>query len=205
MDPKPPAPKPPSKLFTEYYGSVFFLMILAFLVIALVVLKPKLDEVKAVNADIASTLQVLDGERNYLNSLEQSISAAQNIAPVVLDQVDRALPREQGIPELLVLFGNTADRDGVKISNVTFADSSGVPGARSATSSVSELAVNMTVTAENYPQIKKFIRDLEVSLRLLDIIGINVSTQGKGSAYALQMKTYVYTPATKPSPTPTQR
>lgn len=200
-----PAPKPASKLFTEYYGSVFFLMILAFLVVALVVLKPKLDEVKAVNAEIASTLQVLDGERNYLNSLDQSISAAQNIAPVVLDQVDRALPREQGIPELLVLFGNTADRDGVKIANVTFADGSGTPGARAATSSVSELAVNMTVTAENYPQIKKFIRDLEVSLRLLDIIGINVSTQGRGSAYALQMKTYVYTPPVKAMPTPVQR
>lgn len=196
--------KPTSRLLTEYYGSLFFLMVLLFLGAALLVLKPKLDEVKTTNAQTASMVETLADERQYLNSLEQSISAAATITPAVLDQVDRALPRDQGVPELLVLFGETGQRHGVKISNLSFAETA-TAAVRASTSSVSELSINVTVTAQNYPQIKKFIRDLEVSLRLLDIVGINVSTQGTESAYALQMKTYVYTPNIKVTPTPTQR
>lgn len=188
MDTPTPAVKKPSKLFTEYYGSVFMLMVLTFLVITALILKPKLDDVKTTNAQITSVLGNLENERGYLNSLEQSISAAKTISPTVLEQVDRALPRAQGVPELLVLFGETSDRDGVKISSVTFSDTA----FGGSTSTVKELNVNLLVTAQNYPQIKKFIRDLEVSLRLLDITGINVTTQDKDSAYALQLKTYVY-------------
>lgn len=202
MDPKPKALKPPSKLLTDYYGALFFLMVLVFALAAFIVLKPKLDDVKATNAQTTVQLEAVNRETAYLTSLDQSISAAQTIPAETLTKVDRALPREQGIPELLVLFGDTADRDGVKITNVSFSD---VALGRAATSSVSELLINMSVTAENYPQIKKYIRDLEVSLRLLDIVGINVSTQGTQSAYALQLKTYTYSPLAKVAATPAQR
>ncbi|MEO5927917.1 MAG: type 4a pilus biogenesis protein PilO [Patescibacteria group bacterium] len=201
MEQKTKKPKQPSRLLTDYYGAVFFLMVLIFVLSAFIVLKPKLDGVKATNAQTVSTLETLAREKVYLESLDQSIAAAQTIPAETLTKVDQALPREQGIPELLVLFGDTADRDSVKITSVSFSDSSN----KVSTSSVSELLVNMTVTAENYPQIKKYIRDLEVSLRLLDIVGINVSTQGTQSAYALQMKTYTYTPAAKVTATPSQR
>ncbi len=130
-----------------------------------------------------------------MNSLEQSIAAAQTIAPDVLQRVDEALPREQRIPELLVLFGKVADRNQVKISNIAFADAVGSP--RSATTSIRELSINMTVVAENYPRIKKFIRDLETSLRMLDVVAINVSAQGEEAAYALQMRAYSYAPPQK--------
>ena len=202
MDPKPKAQKPPSKLLTDYYGVLFLLMVLIFVSAAFIVLKPKLDDLKATNAETTARLEELNRDSAYLSSLDQSIAAAQTIPAETLAKVDRALPREQQIPELLVLFGDTADRDGVKITNVSFSDPS---LGHAATSTVSELIVNMTVTAENYPQIKKYIRDLEVSLRLLDIVGINVSTQGTQSAYALQLKTYTYSPPAKVAATPTQR
>lgn len=202
MDPKPKAMKPPSKLLTDYYGALFFLMVLIFVLASFILLKPKLDDIKATNAQTTTQLEAVNRETAYLTSLDQSVAAAQTIPAETLAKVDRALPREQQIPELLVLFGDTADRDGVKITNVSFSD--GALG-QAATSSVSELTVNMTVTAQNYPQIKKYIRDLEVSLRLLDVVGINVSTQGTQSAYALQMKTYTYSPAAKTAATPVQR
>lgn len=198
---KAPAPKQPSRILTEYYGAVFFFMVLIFILTAFVVLKPMLDQVKATNAQVVSMLTALDQETVYAGSLDQSIAAAQTIPSDVLDRVDRALPRRQGIPELLVLFEKTAERDGVSISNISFSD----PARGAATTTVAELLVNMTVTAENYPRIKKFIRDLEVSLRLLDIVGINVSTQGEVSAYALQLKTYTYQSPLKTTATPSQR
>lgn len=198
-----PAPeqKKTSKLWTEYYGTVFFFAALAFIVAAGSVVKPKLDELKRSNAQIVGSLETLENERRYLNSLEQSVAAAGSISSEMLDQVDRALPRRKGIPELLVLFENTAVRDGVKISSLTFAEQE--PAAR-VTSTVGELSVALSVSAKNYPQIKKFIRDLEVSLRLLDITGINVSTRGEESGYAIQLKTYTYNPVRR-AVTPAQR
>lgn len=191
METKPlPEPKKPSKLLTEYYGLIFFLLVLVFLAAAAFGVKPKLDGLKQTNARITVELERLENERHYLDSLDQSIAAAQSIAPGVLGQVEQALPRKKGIPELLVLLGGTADKDGVKITNVTFSEIE--RSEARATSTVGELSISLNVTAKNYPQIKKFIRDLEASLRLLDITGINVSTQGKESAYAMQMKTYVY-------------
>ncbi len=201
-----PLAKPPSKLLTDYYGSLFFCLVLIFIGASFFVLKPKLDEVKTTNAQISTSLQQLQQNHEYLNSLEQSINAAQTIAPDVLHRVDQALPREQQIPQLLLLLSETADRDGVKLPSVSFSDTS--LAVHSATSSITELGINLTATAQNYPQIKKYIRDLEVSLRLLDITGINVSisnASGKETAYSLQMKTYIYTPpASRPS-TPAQR
>ncbi|MBU0540135.1 hypothetical protein KKF59_04360, partial [Patescibacteria group bacterium] len=105
--------KHPSKLLTEYYSSLFFLLILLFLGASIFVIKPKLDEVKQTNAAIASSLDKLSSETVYLNSLEGSVAAAGAISPAVLDKVDSAMPREAEIPELLVLFSSAAERDNV--------------------------------------------------------------------------------------------
>jgi Tfp pilus assembly protein PilO len=195
-----PTQQPSSRLLTDYYGVLFFSMVLVFVLSAVIVLMPMLDEVKATNASVRSTLVALDDETAYANSLETSIAAAQVISPDVLDKVDRALPRRQEIPGLLVLFERVSSRDDVQISNVSFSEPT-----TPATTTVSELSINMTVTAADYPHMKKFIRDLEASLRLLDVVGITVATQGESSAYALQLKTYVYREAQRPSGTPTQR
>jgi len=191
--------KHPSKLLTEYYSSLFFLLILLFLGASIFVIKPKLDEVKQTNAAIASSLDKLSSETVYLNSLEGSVAAAGAISPAVLDKVDSAMPREAEIPELLVLFSSAAERDNVKIMNVNFAEARTAKAARplaSATSSVSGITINMSVAAINYPQIKRFLKNIERSLRIMDIEGINVASQGEESVYAIQLKTYVYAPAT---------
>ncbi|MFH1077923.1 MAG: type 4a pilus biogenesis protein PilO [Patescibacteria group bacterium] len=203
---KRPAAKRPSKILGEYYGSIFFAIILTFLAMTALVLKPKLDVVKGTNAEVTVNLQSLEQGRTYLESLERSISAAEGIPPSILDQVDRALPRETGVPELLVLFGDTATKDGVKISNISFAEESESTRQTRATSTVSEVSINLSVTAVNYAQIKRFLRDIETSLRIIDVTGINVSTQGKESAYAILLKTYVYKPLrSSTTPTPSQR
>lgn len=199
----PKTPTRQSRLLVEYYGTVFFLMLLAFFGVAFFILKPKVDEIKATNTHVETTLLVLDADRAYLNSLEQSIGAAQNISPTVLDEVDQALPRDSRIPELLVLFGSTAERDGVRVTNIAFADTRVTNTA--VTTSVAELQISLNVNAISYPQIKRFLRDIEGSLRLMDIIGINVSTHGEESAYAIQLKTYTYRPPAKAAPTTIQR
>jgi Tfp pilus assembly protein PilO len=205
MDEKKPATKRPSKILGEYYGSIFFLLTLAFLGAAVLVLKPMLDSVKSTNAQVTASLRTLENDRTYLASLDSSVSAAQNIPGAVLDQVSRALPREAGIPELLVLLGDTATRDGVQLANVSFSEESASARLARTTSTVAEIGINLSVAAQNYPQIKRFLRDLESSLRILDVTGINVSTRGAESSYAILLKTYMYMPPRTTAATPLQR
>lgn len=186
--------KHPSKLLTEYYSSLFFLLILLFLGAAIFVIKPILDEVKTTNAAVSSSLEKLASENAFLNSLEGSVAAAEAISPDVLDKVDSALPREAEIPELLALFSSAAERDNVKIMNVNFAEARAPKTARaaSATSTIYGITVNLSVAAMNYPQIKRFLKSIEKNLRIMEIEGISVAGKGEESVYAIQLKTYFY-------------
>lgn len=188
----------PSRLLTEYYGTLFFLLVTGFFAVAGFVLKPMLDVVKSTNAETTATLQTLENERAYLNSLEQSIAAAQHIPKDVLNQVDRALPREADIPELLVLFSSAAIRDNVSMTNVTFAQmpppqpSRSTSRATSATSTLVEVQSTLSVNAPGYPQIKRFLRDVERSLRIMDVVGLTVTSRGDRPSYVIQLKSYAF-------------
>lgn len=195
----PPKTPRPSKLFTEYYGSVFFVLIALFLAVAGFLLKPMLDTVKQANGDISQALTHIDQSQAYLTSLEQSISAAQHISPDVLDRVDRAMPRETNIPELLVLFSEAAARDNVQIGNVTFTEPPApkTPARGVSTSTIRELPITLTVNATNYQMIKRFLRDIERSLRLIDVSGLSVTARDGASSFVIQARAYVFpTPQT---------
>ncbi|MBI4139062.1 hypothetical protein HY479_02830 [Candidatus Uhrbacteria bacterium] len=196
--PKERREKKPSLFLTEYYSTSFFLMILAFIVPSMFVLVPRMDAIKRTNAGIEADVRQLAQEQAYLGSLEQSIEAAKRISPAILDRALQALPRDPDLPELLVLFGGLSDLDGVKIMNVTFAEERAAPtrGRTAATSTIQTTQINLSVAAANYPQIKRFLRHVESSLRLLDIVGINVTLKGEESMYAIQLKTYASRPPT---------
>lgn len=189
------APKAPSKMYTEYYGTVFFALIAAFIGVAGFVLKPMLDDIKQTNAQTTASIQTLDGERRYLASLEQSIAAAKAISPDILKRVDRAMPRGSELPELLVTFSSLAERDNVRIANVAFAEPSGsalknAGAIRAATST--QLQATLSVSAKGYPDIKRFIQDIERSLRLMDVVGMTASSRDGQASYVIQVNTYAY-------------
>ncbi|MEK7655221.1 MAG: type 4a pilus biogenesis protein PilO [Patescibacteria group bacterium] len=188
--------KKTSPFLTDYYSTSFFLLVLLFLVASAFVLLPLMSGIKAKNAEIGVGLDRLTQERTYLHSLEQSIVAAENIPTTVLSRVDQALPRESNIPELLTLLGGVAEMDGVKLDSVNFLDAKPTKagGAVNATSSIVQTNINISVTAANYPQIKRFLSHLESSLRILDVVGINVTLKGEKAIYAIQLTTYAYRP-----------
>lgn len=196
----------PSRLFTEYYGSLCLGLMLLFGAGVGLVLKPKFDVLRQVNAEIGNQAQIFEGEQRYLTSLETSIAAAESIAPGVLADVDQALPREARIPELLVLLDRASQQNQVRMLNVSFAETaSGQAATRATTSTMSELGVTLTVQAPDYLKLKRFLRDLERSLRLIDVTGIHVAIGGAETSYALQLKAYTYSPPPRSIPTVPQR
>ncbi|HPN15277.1 MAG TPA: type 4a pilus biogenesis protein PilO [bacterium] len=193
-DKKTPAVKTPSKLFTDYYGTIFLLLIALYVAAGFFVIKPKIDYNKQVEVDTLALRQEIENERFYFDGLSRSVAAAQAISPEVLDRVDKALPREVSVPELLVILSGAARISQVELNNLIFENSSAaVPG----TKGPLPLNITMSVGANNYLEVKNFLRVLENSLRIFDVQNINVTgLDQEKTNFSLQLKTYYY-PAVK--------
>ncbi|MFZ6015975.1 MAG: type 4a pilus biogenesis protein PilO [Patescibacteria group bacterium] len=181
-------PKRPSKIFTEYYGSLILLLLALLVGAGFFVIKPQIDEYKDMRAYTESLRQETNNENTYLAGLKRSVAAAQTIAPGVLEKVDKALPHHFRIPEMLVHMGNAANAANVEIGSISFDAPSGV-----ISKGLQEVNVTMTLKADGYTSLKKFLHELEVSLRIIDVQTITVSGFGTDSAsFSLQMTAYYY-------------
>lgn len=191
---KVPVPKRPSKMFTEYYGSLVLALIAIAMLSGYVFIKPKLDGYKEIRALTETTLVDAQNEKRYLDALSRSVAAAQTISPDVLRKVDTALPRSIEIPEILVELDRLAADNGVKIKAVTLDAAARKPaGGAATTEGIQTVGMNISVEAKGYESVKDFLRVLETNLRIFDVQALNVASfDEESSAFTLQMKTYYY-------------
>lgn len=189
-DKKTPSVKTPSKLFTDYYGTIFLLLIALYVAAGFFVIKPKIDYNKQLDVDTQALRQEIENEKFYFDGLSRSVAAAQAISPEVLDRVDKALPREVSVSELLVILSGAARISQVELNNLVFENSSAVvPG----TKGPLPLNITMSVGANNYLEVKNFLRVLETSLRIFDVQNINVTgLDQEKTNFSVQLKTYYY-------------
>ncbi len=206
----PAAPVPPAishtpptlsagvRFFSEYYAVSFLFIIVAFIGGAFLVLRPMIETIKETNAQTTSRLLTIDQERVYVASLDQSVAAAQSIPSATLDQVNRALPHDPRTPELLVQFGAAAARNQLRIDsigfNVTRSSSAGAESKTSVTNLIAPLDITLAIHAHNYFDMKRFLTDIETSLRLIDVTGMTTSGVGTDLTYTLQLRTYSFVP-----------
>ncbi len=186
--------KKPSKMFTHYYGTMILLLLALLVAAGFIVIKPKIDEYKGVTSSIQDVQLQAENEKQYFDSLSRSVGAAQTIDPSVLEKVDLALPREPGIPNLLVQMDQAAKANKVKVASITFS----AEDKKAATGKVQGLNMTMTVEAQDYQALKNFLSSLELSLRVIDIQNLSINSFSKNSAvFSLQMKTYYFPASTK--------
>lgn len=185
-----------TRFFTEYYVVSFLFLIVAFIGGAFLVLRPLIETIKETNAQTESELLTIQQERTYFASLEQSVAAAQSIPSTTLDQVNRALPRDTRMPELLVQFGAAAARNQLRIDSISFnathSSSASTNAKTSSSNLIAPLDVTLAIHAHNYFDMKRFLSDVETSLRLIDVIGMTTSGSGTDLTYTLQLRTYSF-------------
>lgn len=202
---EPEGVKEPSVLFTQYYGSIFLLVTAVFLGSGYLFLYPLVRSFKVLDRDIRRQNEVLQDERAYLNSLDQSIAAAQAIPEETIDRVNEALPRTIGIPKLLQNMSLIADENGVKLNSVQF---NAVPpedaaSQRGRTIRMRPLDLNITLFSPGYRQTRAFLEDLETNLRVMDVknIAVNANEQTGELSYAILLTAYSIEPAPTSAPT----
>ncbi len=182
--------KRPSKLFTDYYGSVFLLLIAVYVAAGFFFIKPKIDANKEIEAQTRALRQQIENDKTYFDGLSGSVAAAQSISPDVLTKVDKALPREASIPNLLVQLSAASQGTNVALTNVIF---EGMGKAQATGAAVQSVNMTMTVTAKDYATVKNFLTALETSLRIFDVQTITVAGfEGDKVNFTLQVKSYYY-------------
>jgi Tfp pilus assembly protein PilO len=182
--------KRPSKLFTDYYGSVFLLLMAAYVAVGFFIIKPKIDANKGIEAETRALRQQIDNDKTYFDGLSGSVAAAQSISPDVLVKVDQAMPREASIPDLLVQLSAASQGTGVTLTNVVFEGTGKIVTAAAASQAIN---MTMTIAAKDYGALKNFLSALETSLRIFDVQTINAAGfEGDKVNFTLQVKSYYY-------------
>ncbi|HOF50178.1 MAG TPA: type 4a pilus biogenesis protein PilO [Candidatus Colwellbacteria bacterium] len=102
------------------------------------------------------------------------------------DDLDRSLPPDEEIPEVLAQIHGLSAANQVTVASVSFQHP---PMQSNGNSLVSAYGVlRATVRAEgSYENLKAFIRDIENNMRLMDVSSMNVSASGRANIYSLQL------------------
>ncbi len=187
-----PKIKRPSKIFTEYYSSIILILITLLISGGYLVIKPKIDEYKALRSNIDNIKQNIENQQSYLAGISRSVSAAESISPQVLARVDRALPRSFSIPETIVLLNRAAETSSIEVSSIVFSPGNGKSETGKKTD-LQSMQMTINVTTPNYQSLKLFLNALEISLRLFDVQMITISDFKEGKAsFSLQLRTYYF-------------
>lgn len=179
-----------SRMFSEYYGAMFFILITVFALAGYFLLYPLIQEFKQMNERTLSTLMEIDDAKKFLESVKTSIAAAEEISPDVFLKIDEALPKREDIPKLLKMFAEISSGHDISIGEIGFSKSTPNP---SAPLSLLPIGVSLSVESAGYRAMRDFLHDLETNVRLLEVNSISVnSDESTGAfAYTLDMTSYV--------------
>lgn len=196
--------KKPSRLFVDYYGVMFLLLVAVFILAGFTLLWPLISEFKMANAEIESSVVTLKYERDYLESLQRSVAAAETIPPDTLMRVDEALPRRVGLPKLLQTMSLIAEQNGVSLSSVQFNEPKQSPAEtqQARALSATPLDINLTLGSPSYAATRRFLESVERNLRVLDVQQITVTSNEQSGelTYTLQLRTYTLSAPVPPKP-----
>lgn len=153
---------------------------------------PTYERVKTLRADAAEYDEALNNA-SELQAVRDDLLKTRNLfSELDKRKLEKLLPDSIDNVRLILDIDNVASRYRLRITNTNVTQtSSRREGAVGADDSPVGSAVISFSTTARYEDFVRFIKDLEASLRIIDITGINFSTrEGDLLEFALSVKTY---------------
>ena len=161
--------------------------------------KGKIDEVNAVRAVNASYEQALNNSEKLVTVRDGVLKTYNNISQDDKVRLDKMLPNNIDNVRLIIDVNGVASRHGLIMKNVKTSMPSQTIGSNATTqnkpavagsTNLSSVTLSFSVST-NYQTFLDFIKDLEASLRIMDISKITLSANDNGSYdYGVELKTY---------------
>lgn len=158
------------------------------------------------NNDLTRLSEEFDRFKSSRDDLNRQI---EKITKEKRDRLEKAIPRGVHAPEFLILMENLTNANGILLSSINISSEdkgqknppSSAPKTASNTEPssstkvegiINEYPVNIAITAQ-YESLKRFMKDLEQSLRLVDVSDVSFGGMEKktdSTSISIKLKTY---------------
>lgn len=157
---------------------------------------PTYQEIQRVRAEVAGYDEALTKSKELQEIRNRLVSKYNTFSPDDVRTLERLLPDHVDNIRLIIDIDNIAARYNLRIRNVALRDEGRGRNERSAVAlgssgdpvGVVELGFSISAT---YADFLRFLKDLEQSLRIVDVTGISFSVgQGDLNDYSVSIRTY---------------
>ena len=191
-----------NNLMTRYIISL--VLILAAGAIFFMYTRPTYDSVQVQALQIAQYDSALDKAAQLQAVKQNLLTKYNNFSPADLDRLKKLLPDHVDNVALILDLDNLASHYGLGLSNVDVSTPASATASKTAVGALGAAglkhdSLNIKFSTHGtYTQFSEFLRDLETSLRVVDLVSLSISgasTQGEGTQepiyqYSVSLRTY---------------
>ena len=177
------------------------LFIIAAIAIFFGFIDPRYQEVKDLRAETAKYDEALQRSKELLNLRDDLLSKYNTFSKSNLDRVEHLLPTNIDNVHLILEVNNIASNNDLMVRNISIQKSGdqaqknsekngSINPSSSSERKYNAVDLNFSITA-SYGAFREFIKDLEQSLRLIDITSISFTANDRDSQrYDVGIRTY---------------
>src|SRR3989338_4391338 len=151
--------------------------------------QPELLEVQRIRAEQAVVKDAINNAREVIRLRDELSVRYNSIDPVAIDKIRKFLPAESALSKLFIDVDTMATQSGVHISNISFSENELPPP------NLPEVgnALGITLSVEgSYDQFRLFLSSLEKNIRLIDVVGMNLTQKPTGAEIGFEIKLQAY-------------
>ena len=151
---------------------------------------PKYQEVKALKARDAQFAEALARSKELRAIRDEKREVYNSFPPADLVRLEKMLPGNVDNIRLILDLDGIASRYGIRLSGVSFGKPEGVEAVAGAGKPYGSITVSFAVVA-SYETFRTFLRDLEQSLRVVDVMGLSFAASKEDlNQYSVTLRTY---------------
>ncbi|MEK7531732.1 MAG: type 4a pilus biogenesis protein PilO [Patescibacteria group bacterium] len=151
------------------------------------------QEIKRLKIEEAQLAKALDDWSTLASQIQGLTDVKKNIVKTNLDKLESLLPDSIDNIRLILDIAQIAEKHGLAVKNVRVGDITKAAAGNSTPSDTTPLGtvtISFSVSAE-YDTFRQFIRDVEKSERLVDIVSITLKNSDTGKyEYNITLRTY---------------
>lgn len=136
-------------------------------------------EVKSLRNQIASYNETINTAKEVKNSIDKVLGDYNNISQENVDKVNKIIPSTPESMNLVVQIDGIMKKNGLSLKNI---DTRNIVSENSAFENKTYGSIALSIqTQGSYGSFHSFLKDLEKSLRLIDVNSIKISPAGQNS------------------------
>lgn len=176
---------------------ISILMLILAIGLFVVYTKPTYDQTQALSAQVASYDAALSKATELQQRKQELLTRYNAMNPIDLEKLEKLLPDHVDNVRLILDFDNLGRQYGIALENVDVAipgvsgDTQGAitPGSPTGGSKYEAVTVRFT-THGTYETFQNFLRGLQSSLRIVDLVSLGMSPSGAGGTSGEPVYTY---------------